>query len=147
MISLVCSSGKSLAMRAKGLEKQAVGQLEDVGLVDAVDHLASMVAGPFEGEAEEALAGRFGDHLDALHHAGDDLVLDGGVEVFGQLADDKHVHVLKARRQAAQVLERPHRGKEPKGSAKLDVVVEALWPGWRQQLGLEGQAAVSNGLY
>ena len=52
-------------------------------------------AGQVEGEAEEAPAGGLGHHLDALHHAGHDLVLDGGVQVLGDLADDEHVHAWK----------------------------------------------------
>ena len=90
------------------------------------DRLAPGRPGPLEGEAEKAAAGRLRHHLDALHHAGNDLVLDGGVQVLGQLADDQDVHALEAGRQAAEVLERPHRGEQAQLAAELHVEIAAL---------------------
>ena len=44
IISRVWMPGKSRGRRAEALEEQAVGQLEDVRLVDAVDRLAAAAA-------------------------------------------------------------------------------------------------------
>ena len=75
----------------EAVEEQPVGQLQDVRLVDAVDRLAALPHGQLEGEAEEPQAGGLGHDLEALHHAGDDLVLAGGVQVLGDLADEDEV--------------------------------------------------------
>src|SRR5207302_368163 len=114
------------------------------------DGLAPRLPGPVEGEAEEAAAGRLGDDLEALHHAGDDLVLDGGVQVLGQLADDEHVHALEAGPQAGQVLQRPDRGEQAEAAAEVDVEVAALLEvrqggvgGRRQQACLEDDAVAA----
>ncbi len=62
--------------------------------MDAGDHLPSRGLRPVEGKLEEATAGGLGHDLHALHDARNHLVLDGGIQVLGQLADDQKVNLL-----------------------------------------------------
>jgi signal transduction histidine kinase len=79
---------KILGHGAKRLQEQAVGQLEDVGLVDAGHLLAPGPAGPVEGEAEEAPAGdqhqRFLEELD--RHTTQTRELEHEEEAFVRLS-------------------------------------------------------------
>jgi hypothetical protein len=69
-------------------EEQAVGHLEDVGLVDDGDFLAAKLAGVLEGVADDALGAKAGDDGDGLggRATGADKVLDAGVDVLGVFA-------------------------------------------------------------
>src|SRR5262249_4114942 len=84
-----------LRRRPERLQEQAVRQLEDIRLVHAVDRAPAGRPGPLERKAEEPPTGRLGHDLDALHDTGNDLVLDGGVQVLGDFADDEQINVLK----------------------------------------------------
>ncbi len=76
---------------ARTADEQSVGELHDVRLVNGVDLLASELAGVLKGPARDARGGLFGDDLDALDHAGNDLVLDAGVQSLGVFADDDEI--------------------------------------------------------
>src|SRR5262245_64388732 len=78
---------------------------------------------PLESEMEESPARCFGDHLDALDDARHNLVLDRGVEVFSQFADNEQIDALESGRQAAQVPKRPYRGEQAELAAKLHVEI------------------------
>src|SRR5262249_31433408 len=136
--------GKVLGGGAEDFQEQAVRQLEDVGLVDTAHRFPPRRPGPLEGKPEEAPAGDLRDHLDALDDSRHDFVLDGGVQVFGELANHQQVYTLEARRQTFQVLERANGGVQAEQAAKLDVVIDVGRSGGRQQLGLESQAGLAD---
>ncbi len=94
-------------------------------------------AGQIEGEAADPAARGLRHHLDALHHARHDLVLAGGVEVLGDLADEQDVHVPEAGGQPGEVPQRPHRREEAERAAQLHVEVGLVAAGRVQELGLE----------
>jgi hypothetical protein len=89
----------------EGLAEQAVGQLHDVGLVDARHLLAVVGHGEGEGEPRDALRLGARDDLERLDDAGDGLVLEAAVLALGVLADDAQVDVLVARLVAGYVLD------------------------------------------
>ena len=80
-----------------------------------------MLARVFEGELGDARRAFFGDHLDALHHAGNDLVLQPHVLALGVFAHDDQVHAGPMRFQAGQVLDRAEVGEEVELLAQGDV--------------------------
>ncbi len=100
---LVLDIGILFGDGANGLEKEAVGELHDVGFVDGVNFFAAMALGVFKSEVSDARGSLFGDDLEAFDHAGNDFVLEAGVQVFGIFADEHDVHVFKARLDAGDV--------------------------------------------
>lgn len=97
----------------EGAAEQTVGQLHDVGLVDAGDLLAAVGEGEGEGELGNALRLGAGDDLEGLDDAGDALVLEARVLALGVLTDDAQVDVLVAGLVAGDVLDQ--------GDAGIDV--------------------------
>ena len=73
--------------------EQPVGHLHDVVFHEAGDLLAVVPAGVFEGVADDLLAARPRDQLDARGHFRRELVFDAGVQILLVLAHDHHVHV------------------------------------------------------
>jgi hypothetical protein len=135
--------GKRLCPLVEDLAEEGEG-LEHVGLVDA-GYLARAPAlaalfGEAEGEVEQALAGRPGDHHGV---AGNLVVLDGaapvrGEQAFGRFADQHEVDVAGARacqrmRHAGDGADGAHAGIE----AELHAQVEL-----RRDLGAVGIADV-----
>src|SRR5260370_10846322 len=53
----------------KCIQKEPVGQLEDIGLMDAMNCLPACLLGPFKRKAQEAPTGFLRDDLEALHHS------------------------------------------------------------------------------
>ena len=85
---------------------------------------------------------------------GHDLMLDGGVQVLGQFADDEHVDALETRGQAGQVFERPNRGEQAQFAAELHIEIAGplRWPGMAagdagggSSFGFQGQARRAHG--
>ena len=74
-------------------EEESVGHLHDVGFVDGVNLLAIVVARVLESEFRDARAGLLRDDLQALDHAGNDFVLDAGIETLGILTNDDEVDI------------------------------------------------------
>ena len=62
-----------------------------------MDLLALVLARIFEGKARNASGSFFGDDLQTLHHAGNDFVLDAGVQALGIFAHDDQIDVGIAR--------------------------------------------------
>lgn len=89
----------------EGAAEETVGELHDVGLVDAGDLLAVVGQGEAEGELGDALRLGAGDDLERLDDAGHALVLEAAVLALGVLADDAHVDVLVPRLEARDVLD------------------------------------------
>src|SRR5262250_1529033 len=85
--------GVFLGYRARAFQKQAIGQLHDVGFVNLVDLLAMVPARVLKSEFRDARAGLFGHDLQALDHAGDDLMFQSRVEPFGVFANDNQIDV------------------------------------------------------
>lgn len=94
----------------EGVAEETVGQLHDVGLVDAGHLLAVVGQGEAEGELGDALGLGAGDDLERLDDAGDGLVLKAGVLALGVLTDDGEVDVLVAGLVAGDVLDQDDRG-------------------------------------
>lgn len=93
-----------------GVAEQSIGELHDVGLVDAGDLLAVVGKRKGEGELGDTLRLRAGDDLERLDDAADRLVLESRVLTLGVLTDDAEVDVLVARLVAGDVLEEDDRG-------------------------------------
>ena len=69
----------------------------DLGLVAERDQVPTTVAGVFERVANDPLAGGPGYDPQAFDDAGDDLVLQPGVQPFGVLADDHEIDIVVGR--------------------------------------------------
>lgn len=113
--------GVLLADLLDGVAEEAVGQLHDVGLVDAGDLAAVVGQGEGEGELGDALGLGAGDYLEGLDDAGDGLVLEAGVLALGVLADDAQVDVLVAGVVAGDVLDEDDGGVDVELLAEGDV--------------------------
>lgn len=94
----------------EGAAEEAVGELHDVGLVDAGDLGAAVGEGEGKGELCDTLRLGAGDDLEGLDDAVDALVLEARVLALGVLADDAHVYVLVARLVAGDVLDQTDGG-------------------------------------
>ena len=97
--------GVVLGQAVEGAAEETVGQLHDVGLVDAGDLLAVVGKGEDEGELGDALRLGARDDLERLDDAGHALVLETAVLALGVLADDAHVDVLVPCLEAGDVLD------------------------------------------
>lgn len=132
----------------KGAAEEAVGELHNVGLVDA-GHLGAAVGeGEAKGEAGDALRLGAGDDLEGLDDAGDGLVLEARVLALGVLADDAQVDVLVARLVAGDVLDEGDGGVNVELLAHGDV--EALVAGAGDggvEDALEAELVALEGLY
>lgn len=102
--------GVLLGNVVEGAAEQPVGQLHDVGLVDARHLGAAVGQGEGEGKLGNPLRLGAGDDLEGLDHAGDALVLEARVLALGVLTDDAQVHVLVARLVAGYVLDQADGG-------------------------------------
>lgn len=89
----------------EGAAEQTIGELHDVGLVDAGDLLATVGEGEREGELGDALRLGAGDDLEGLDNTVDALVLEARVLTLGVLSDDAQVDVLVAGLIAGNVLD------------------------------------------
>lgn len=110
--------GVLLADLLDGVAEQTVGQLHDVGLVDASDLLAVVGQGKGKGELGDALRLGAGDDLERLDDAVDRLVLETGVLALGVLTDDAEVDVLVTGLVAGDVLD------EDDGSVDVELLTE-----------------------
>src|SRR5271157_2805826 len=106
---------------ARAADEQPVRQLHDVGFVDGVDFLAMHPPRIFEGKLRNARGRLLGDDLQALDHAGNDLVLDAGVQPFGVLANDDEVHAGIARGYSREIADRPEVGEKLELLAQRDI--------------------------
>ena len=114
-------SGIPLRDGARALDEQAVAELHDVRFVDGRNLLPAEPARIVEGELGDP-RGRFGgDDLQAFDDAGDDHVLQAGVQVLGVLANDHQIHVLKPAGDARQIRHRSQVRKEIEPLPNLDV--------------------------
>lgn len=104
------NGGVFLGGLVEGRAEQTVGQLHDVGLVDASDLLAVVGESEAKGELGNALGLGTGDDLERLNDALDALVLQTGVFTFCVLTDDAHVDALVARLVAGDVLDQRNGG-------------------------------------
>jgi hypothetical protein len=113
--------GEVLGDLLEGVAEETVGQLHDVGLVDARHLLAIVGQGEGEGEFGDAFALGAGDDLERLDHAGDGLVLQARVFAFGILADDAEVDVGVACFVAGDVLDEHDGGVDVEFLSEGDV--------------------------
>src|SRR5690606_7443385 len=121
------------------------GELHDVALVDQGHGAAIVVHGILQGLAHQALGAFFRDRLDAdaavlgeadlldAHFLGEELddlfglgaaglPFHAGINIFGVLAEDHHVHI-------ARLLHRAGHAFEPANRALADVQVQFLTQG------------------
>lgn len=99
-----------LADLLDGVAEETVGQLHDVGLVDASDLLAVVGQSEAESELGDALRLGTGDDLERLDDAADGLVLETGVLALRVLTDDAEIDVVVAGLVARDVLDQDDRG-------------------------------------
>ncbi len=112
---------KAFRHLARTAQKEAVGELHDVGLVDGMNFLAAVLARVFEGELGDACRAFFRDDLDALDYAGNDLVLQANVFAFGVFAHDDEVDVGELGFESWQILDRSEVCEEVELFAQRDV--------------------------
>jgi hypothetical protein len=112
-------SGVVLANALEGVAEETIGQLHDVGLVDAGNLLAVVGKGKGESELGNALRLLPGDDLERLDDAADGLVLEARVFALGVLTNNADVDVLVARLVAGNVLE------EDNGSVDIELLAES----------------------
>jgi len=113
--------GELLTDLLDGVAEKTVGQLHDVGLVDAGDLLAVVGQGKGVGELGNALRLCAGDDLERLDDAVDRLVLEARVLSLGVLTDDAEVDVLVAGLVAGNVLDQNNRGVDVEFLTEGDV--------------------------
>ena len=106
---------------ANGFEKEAIGELHDIGFVDGVNLFAAFTLGVFESEVGDLSRSFFGDDFEALDDAGDDFVFQAGVEVFGVFADEDDVDVFEARFNAGKIFNGADVGVKIEGFAQAHV--------------------------
>src|SRR5579863_232983 len=94
------------------VEKQAVRELHDVGLMDGRDFLPSRALRVFKSKARDTRRGALGDDLQALDHAGRHDVLEAGVEILSVLTHHDEVEIVKGRADTRQLFHRPEVGVE-----------------------------------
>ena len=119
--------GEVLGEAVEGAAEETIGELHDVGLVDAGNLLALVGKGELEGELGDALGLGAGDDLERLDDAIDGLVLEAGVLTLGVLTDDAEIDVLVAGLEAGDVLDEGDGGVDVELLAHGDV--EALVAG------------------
>lgn len=102
-----------LGSLVEGGAEQTIGELHDVGLVNASNLLAAVGEGESKSESGNALRLGAGDDLERLNDTGDALVLEAGVLALGVLTDNAQVDVLVAGLVAGHVLD--------EGDAGVDV--------------------------
>lgn len=101
--------------------EQAVGELHDVGLVDASNLLAVISEGESEGELGDSLRLEARNDLEGLDDAGHALVLETTVFTLGVLSDDDQIDVLVAGIVAGDVLDQADGGVDVELLAHGDV--------------------------
>ena len=104
-----------------GVAEETVGELHDVGLVDAGNLAAVVGQGEGEGELGDALGLGAGDDLERLDDAGDGLVLEARVLALGVLTDNAEVDVLVAGLVAGDVLDQDDGGVNVEFLTECDV--------------------------
>src|SRR5439155_795554 len=88
----------------------------------------------------------FGDDFQAFDDAGNDFVLEAGVEVFGIFADDDDVDIFKARFEAGQIAHRAEIGVEVEGFAQRYVDAGRATGYGGGHGTLEGDAVAADGI-
>src|SRR3984957_14570969 len=106
---------------ANRFQEQAIRQFHDVGLVDGVNFFAAVFLGIVEREFRDARRGFLSDDLQALDDAGNDLVLEARVEIFGIFANDHDIDAVEARFHAGEILDRAQVRIEVEGLSQRDV--------------------------
>lgn len=97
---VVLQFGIVLVHTVGNLQEETIGQLHDVGLVNGGNLLAIVLAGELKGVAGHTLGILDGHHFHALHNSGHRLMFQHGVLAIGVLADEHHVNVVMAGRNA-----------------------------------------------
>ena len=111
----------------EGAAEETVGQLHDVGLVDAGNLLATIGEGEAESELGNSLRLGAGDDLEGLDDAGNALVLETRVLTLSVLSDDAQIDILVAGLVAGDVLDQADAGVDVELLSQGDV--EALVAG------------------
>ena len=113
--------GEVLGEAVEGAAEETIGELHDVGLVNAGNLLALVGKGELEGELGDALGLGAGDDLERLDDAIDGLVLEAGVLTLGVLTDDAEIDILVAGLEAGDVLDEGDGGVDVELLAHGDV--------------------------
>lgn len=110
-----------LGESVEGAAEETIGQLHDVGLVDAGNLLAVVGEREAEGKLGDALRLGAGDDLERLDDAGHALVLETAVFALGVLTDNAEVDILVAGLEAGDVLDQGDRGVDVELLTESDV--------------------------
>src|SRR5207253_5556689 len=105
----------------RGLQEQAVALRNNVRLVAKGDAAPALVPRQFKGKADDALRRRARHDAQALDDAGDDVVLESGIEPLGVFADYNKVDILERDLNARQRMHRPHTGIEVESLPQADI--------------------------
>lgn len=118
---VVLNRGVLLTDAADGVAEETIGQLHDVGLVNASNLAAVVGQSEGEGELGDTLRLRAGDDLQALNNTRHRLVLQSRVLSLGVLTDNAQVNVLVAGLVAGDVLDQDDGGVDVEFLTESDV--------------------------
>src|SRR5437667_6221037 len=115
---LVFDGGKLCGYRPDRFQEQAVRKLHDIGFVYGMNLFSAVAFGIFKRKFRNARGSFFGDDFQAFDDAGNNLMLEAGVQVLGVLADENQVHIFKVRLYTGHVFDRAQIGVKIEGLAK-----------------------------
>ena len=133
---------------AAGVEKEAAGGLEDVGLVHQRQLAALVGLAVLEGVLDDPLAALAGDDGDALGGGAlvVDVVLHAGIEPLRVLADHDQIHAGVARLDAGEAARRADIGVEIEFLAQRDVDAAIAFADGGRQRTFQRQLVAADGV-
>src|SRR5262249_60927265 len=91
---------------SKTVQKEAIGFLHDVRLMNGGDLLASVLFRELEGEHSDSRAGFLCHDLQRFDDAGNDFMLESGIQAFRVFPYDDEIDVAESRWNAGQTYHR-----------------------------------------
>ena len=95
IISLYSMSGYCCATARIDFRKSPSDKFHDVGFVNGVNLLAAMFFGVIKRKPRDPRRSFFGDDFQALHHAGNNFMLESRIQILGIFAHQNDVHVFE----------------------------------------------------
>src|SRR6185369_5300380 len=126
-------------------DEEAIGKLHDIGFVDGMNLLAADATSILEGPLGDAGGSLLGGGRETLDDAGNNLVLDAGVESLGVLTDHDEIDTGIASRNVGKIADRAEVGEELKALAKLDVDAGESSADWRSHRTFESDTRALDG--
>src|SRR5229473_5094409 len=106
----VLDAGELRGDGADRSQKKTVGKLHDVGFVNGMNLFSAVACCIGKRESCDARGGPLGNDLEAFHNAGDDLVLEAGIQILGVFPHEDEVHVFEVRFNTRHVFDRSQIG-------------------------------------